>query len=393
MQYAEILHRCFRCGYCKLPGNYVDFNCPPYQAFRFETYSPGGRLWLIRAWLEKKIELTDRLQEIIFSCVSCGNCVAHCTFPKFKDELLLAFTAAKEELVNGGRVPPAIRDCLTRLTQSGNAYGRSRKKREQWAQGIEIERFDNQDYLFFVGDVGAFDARGQEIARSVVHCLRENGICFGLLGAAEISDGNEAHAMGETELFQHLAGENIQKLNALGVQQIITLSPHGFHVIKNEYPRLGGNFQVFHYSQILAPALQRAAFRADLPPLRVTYHDSCYLGRHNQEYGSARKMLGAVPGLELVEMERSFQNALCCGGGGGNLFTGIIDSSLDTAARSRVREAVASGAQVLAVGCPQCAVMLADAAKVENLDQQLEVKELSEIVNSRLASQYTANNG
>lgn len=385
MEYAEILHRCFRCGYCKLPGNYVDFNCPPYQAFRFETYSPGGRMWLLRAWLDHKIELTDRLQEIIFSCVSCGNCVEHCTFPKFKDQLLLAFTAAKAELVNDGRVPPAIRDCLTRLTQSGNAYGRSPKKREQWTQGIEMERFDKQDYLFFVGDVGTFDTRGQEIARSVAHCLKQNGISIGHLGADEIADGNEAHAMGETELFRHLAEKNIQNFNALGVQQIITLSPHGFHVIKNEYPQLGGNYQVFHYSQILAPALQTSRFRDDLPPVRVTYHDSCYLGRHNQEYGSARKMLSAVPGLELVEMERGFQNALCCGGGGGNVFTGIIDSGLDTAARARVREAAATDARVLAVACPQCAVMLADAAKVENLDRQLEVKELSEIANARLA--------
>ena len=343
-------------------------------------------MWLLRAWLGNKIQLTDRLQEIIFSCVSCGNCVAHCTFPKFKDELLLAFTAAKAELVNAGRVPPAIRDCLTRLYQSGNAYGRSPKKREDWATEIEIERFENQDYLFFIGDVGAFDTRGQEIARSVLRCLKENGVSLGLLGSAEISDGNEAAAMGENELFRHLAAKNIQTFNARGVQKIITLSPHGFHAIKNEYPRLGGKYQVFHYSQILAPALQKAVFRADLPPVRVTYHDSCYLGRHNQEYGSARKMLSAVPGLELVEMQRNFQNALCCGGGGGNLFTSIIGSGLDTAARARVREAAASGAQVLAVACPQCAVMLEDAAKVENLDQQLEVKELSEIVNSRLAS-------
>jgi Fe-S oxidoreductase len=205
------------------------------------------------------------------------------------------------------------------------------------------------------------------------------------LGVSETSDGNEAHAMGETELFRHLAQKNIQTFNSLSVQRIITLSPHGFHVMKNEYPLLDGNYEVFHYSQILAPALQQAVFRSDLPPMRVTYHDSCYLGRHNQEYGSARKLLGAVPGLELVEMERSFQNALCCGGGGGNVFTGIIDSGLDTAARARVREAVATDAQVLAVACPQCAVMLADAAKVENLDRQLEVKELSEIVNGRLA--------
>jgi len=386
MQYEEILHRCFRCGYCKLPDNYVDFNCPPYHAFRFETYSPGGRMWLIRAWLDNKIEVSERLQEIIFSCVNCGNCVEQCTLPKLKDQLLLAFTAAKEELVNAGKVPPAVRDCLTRIYKSGNAYGRARKKRTKWAEDLAIERFADQEYLFFVGDVGAFDSRGQEIARSVARLMQKMGITFGLTGSEELSDGNEARAMGESELAKYLAEENIKTCERLGVKKIITLSPHGYNAIKNEYRQLGGNYQVYHYTQILAPLMKNSAFKSDLPLVRVTYHDPCYLGRHNIEYWAARNILTALPAVELVEMDRSFKNALCCGGGGGNVFTDIIGSGFDTAARARVREAAAAKAQVLAVACPQCAVMFEDAVKVENLEGKLQVKEISEIVRERVAT-------
>ncbi len=384
MQYEEILHRCFRCGYCKLPENYVDFNCPPYLSFRFETYSPGGRMWLIRALLDNRLAATERLQEILFSCVACGNCVAHCTFPKLKDQLLLAFTAAKEQLANSGKVPPAVRDCLTRIYQYGNPYGRARKKRGDWADGLGIESYSDQEYLFFVGDVGSYDTRGQEIARSVAGLLKTLGVSFGILGADEISDGNEAGAMGETELFKYLAAENIKTFQSRGVEKIITLSPHGYNAFKNHYPPVGGQYTVFHYSQVLALRVKKAVLAQDLPPLRVTCHDSCYLGRHNIEYGAPRKVLAALPGVELVEMPRSFHNALCCGGGGGNVFTDIISSGRQTSAGQRVLEAAAAGANVLAVACPQCAVMFADAVKVQNLEGRLAVKEISEIVSERL---------
>ena len=229
-----------------------------------------------------------------------------------------------------------------------------------------------------------YDTRGQELASSVAGLLQTLGVPFGILGAEEMSDGNEARAMGEAELFKYLAQENIKTFRARGVKKIITLSPHGFNALKNDYPQFGGQYPVFHYSQILAPLIKTAVFAPDLPPLRVTCHDSCYLGRHNMEYGAPRNVLAALPGVELVEMERCFQNALCCGGGGGNVFTDIIGSGADTSARARVREAVRTGAQVLGVACPQCAVMFEDALKVENLEGEIAVKELSEIVRERL---------
>lgn len=384
MKHAEILHRCFRCGYCKLPGNYIDFNCPAYAAFRFETYSPGGRMWLLRAWLEGGLEPSRRFQEILFACAACRNCVEQCALPKIKDELLAAFTAGKEKLVAEGKVPPAVRDCLTRLQQYGNPYGLSRKKRAQWAEDINVEHFADHEYLFFPGDVGAFDSRGQEIARSVATLLARLGISFGILGEREVSDGNESQAMGETDLFEMLAKENIGHFEELKVKKIIALSPHGFNALKNDYPGLGSGCRVVHYTEILAEHVGRLAFPEGSPKVRVTYHDPCYLGRHNAEYGAARKTLAALPGVELREMDRALRDALCCGGGGGNLFTDVIGSGPESPARNRAAEALDTGADILAVSCPTCAVMLADAVKAGNMDARIAVREVSEIVTARL---------
>jgi len=380
MEYAEILHRCFRCGYCKLPGNYIDFNCPAYAAFRFETYSPGGRMWLLRAWQEKKLEPSRRFQEILFACTACGNCVEQCALPKIKDQLLAAFTAGKAALVDEGRVPPPVRDSLTHLQKYGNPYGLARKKRTDWAEDAGVETFSGHEFLFFPGDVGAYDSRGQEIARSVARLLKRLGVSFGILGNSEVSDGNEALAMGENELFRLLAEENIAQFKTLNVKKIIALSPHGFHALKNEYPGLGGAYQVFHYTQILADHAGGLSFRTPPTKMTVTYHDPCYLGRHNREYGSARKMLAGLPGVKLREMDRTMKNALCCGGGGGNLFTDILGNGPESPARIRAAEALDTGAAFLVVSCPACAVMLGDAVKSANLDKRIQVKEISEII-------------
>lgn len=384
MEHEEILHRCFRCGYCKLPGNYTDLNCPAYLAFRFETYAPGGRMWLLRAWLDKKITAGPRFAEIMFSCATCGNCVEHCAFPEFKDRLLLAFTAGKEALLDAGLAPPAVRDFLTKLQNYGNAYGKPVKKYGEWAEGLDLRVYSDQEYLLFADDVSAYDPRGREIIRSVAGLLWKAGVSFGIIAEGLRSDGNDVRAMGETALFEDLAQKNIQVLNQFNVKKIITLSPHSFNALKKDYPALGGNYQVFHYSQVLAFAMGRLKFSENPAPVKIAFHDPCYLGRHNTDYVSGRMVLQSVPGVTLVEMDRNRADALCCGGGGGNFFTDMLGGGDDTPARARVREAAAAGAQVLAVACPQCAAMLEDAVKVENLDGKLQVREISEIVGERV---------
>ncbi len=386
MQYEEILHRCFRCGYCKMPGDYSDINCPAYLKYRFESFSPGGRMWLIRAWLDGEIETDARLQEVFFSCATCNNCVEHCIFPKFKDRILQAFIAARGKMVEQGTLPPAVRDYLTTLYQHGNPYKIPRKKRGDWAAGLGIDQYLDQEYLFYVGDVGSFDERGRQIACSAAGLLKKLGLSFGILGAREVSDGNEAGTLGETELFNHLAGENIKICNELGVKKIVALSPHGYNAMKNDYADLGGRFQVFHYTQLVASRLSAAGLtgRAASSSLKVTFHDSCYLGRHNQDYETARRILGLLPGVDLIEMRRNRADALCCGGGGGNFFTGLTGGGSETAARVRVREAAETGAELLVTACPICTIMLEDAVKSQNLENRIRVCEISELVLERM---------
>ncbi|ABW66578.1 (Fe-S)-binding protein [Desulfosudis oleivorans] len=385
MEHQEILHRCFRCGYCKFPSNYTDINCPAYLAYRFETFAPGGRMWLLSAWLSGKIDVSERLGRIMFSCTGCGNCVAHCAMPGFKEEILLAFTAGRDAILETGTVPGPVRDYLTRVQNAGNPYGKSAKKRAAWREGTDVPEFSGQEYLFFAGDVGSYDSRGQEIARSVAALLKKAGVDFGVLTDGDCSDGNDVAMTGEKALFEDLAGKNIGTFADRGVQKIITLSPHSFHAFKNLYPALGGQFQVFHYTQVLAFAMGRLPFKSPSEKTRVAFHDPCYLGRHNGDYQSPRTVLSFTPGIELAEMDRNRENALCCGGGGGNLFTDMISGGDDSAARSRCREAAAAGVSVLAVACPACAVMLEDAVKTEGLANTLQVKEISELVMEQVA--------
>ena len=320
MEYAEILHRCFRCGYCKLPSNYLDLNCPAYLKFRFETFSPGGRMWLLRGWLDGEIKTSPRLAEIMFSCATCANCVENCVFPKFKDDILNAFIAGREELVNKGFVTPAVRDYLKAMHVHGNPYKIPETDRGKWANGLDLEPYEGQEYLFYVGCVGAFDERGQKMARSVAPLLQKWGVSFGILGAEEHCDGNEVRSLGERGLFEQMAKKNIQLFQELNVQKIITLSPHAYNVLKNDYPQLGGAFEVYHYSQVMGRLIKKANPTPKGRPLKVTFHDPCYLGRHNKEYRAPRTVLRGLPGIRLIEMDRSEDDALSCGGGGGNVW-------------------------------------------------------------------------
>lgn len=384
MEYEEIIHRCFRCGYCKLTEDYLALNCPPYRKFRFESYSPGGRLWLIRAWLEGRIENSERLGEILYSCATCGNCMEHCVM-KFRDELVNIMVAARTEMVDRGVIPPLVRDTLKSIHVNGNPYKLPEKERGDWAQGLDVPLFTDQEFLFYVGCVGSYDERGRKMARAVAGLFQRSGISFGILGAEEACDGNEVRALGEAGLFGFLAEKNIEAFQRKGVSKIITLSPHGFNAMKNDYPGMGGTFEVLHYTQVLAELLKEGKLKPPACPVTVSFHDPCYLGRHNHEYEAPRRVLGAVPGLTLKEMAQNRGNALCCGGGGGNFFTDILGGGADAPGRIRVRQALDTGAEVLVVACPQCAKMLEDGLKVEAPDGKMAVMDVAEVLNRAMA--------
>jgi Fe-S oxidoreductase len=377
MEYQDLIHRCFRCGYCKFTRDYRDFNCPTYRKFWFETYSPGGRMWLLRGMLNGDVKPSQRLAEIFYSCVTCGNCAEHCVF-EFGPDLVNIFVEARRELVERGMTPPAVRDYLKGIHVHGNPYKQT-DGRGEWAQGLNIAPYHGQEYLFYVGCVGSYDDRGKQMARAAASLLSEAGISFGVLGDKEPCDGNEVRLLGESGLFQELAENNIKMFKSLGVRKIIALSPHGYNAFKKKYPAYGGDFEVVHYSHALAQLVAAGTLALSGLKAKVTYHDPCYLGRHNDEFDAPREILRAVPGLSLVEMEKNKKDALCCGGGGGNFFTEIIGSGEGSPARVRLREAAETGANMLAVACPYCARMFEDALKSESLEGVIEVKDVAEI--------------
>ena len=379
MEYADIVHRCFRCGYCKFTKDYSDFNCPTYRKYWFESYSPGGRMWLLRAWLNGEVEPTRRLAEIFYSCVTCGNCKEHCVL-EFRENLVDIFVAARRELVEQGHTPPPVRDYFKGISTRGNPYNQPREDRGKWAEDLDLEPYAGQEYLLHVGCVGSYDERGKKIARAVASVLKQAGLSFGILGEKESCDGNEVRMLGEHELFQSLAEANMEQFKSLGVKKIVALSPHAYNAFKNYYSALGANFEVVHYTQMLAQLLKEGKLAPPQKKLRVTYHDPCFLGRHNDEFEAPRKVLRSIPGLMLVEMEKNSKNSLCCGGGGGNFHTDIIGSGDGSPSRVRIREAVETGADILAVACPNCAKMFEDARRDEGLEGQIEIKDIGELL-------------
>jgi len=236
----------------------------------------------------------------------------------------------------------------------------------------------------YVGCVGSYDERAKKMAQSVGNLLVKAGVSIGILGDTETCDGNEVRALGEAGLFQFLAEQNIAFFKKLGIKKIITLDPHSFNAFKNDYPALGGEFDVYHYTQILAPLIKEKKLSLSEYKARITFHDPCYLGRHNGEYDAPRNILEAIPGVETMEMEQNRDNAFCCGGGGGNFFTDILGGGKNSPNRIRVRSALDTGAQIIAVACPQCAKMLEDAIKAEELEDRLEVMDVAEIVTKAL---------
>jgi len=379
--YHDIIHRCFRCGYCKFPANHTEANnCPAYARFRLESFSAGGRLWLIRAWMNNEIEWSERLARIVFSCTTCRNCVERCPY-RFSDEIVNMIAAAKNEMVDQGLVRSTIRTFLENVKKYGNPYGEPRETRGKWADGTGIPRYDGQEFLYYVGCVGSYDTRAVEAAKAFGKLLLEGGVSFGVLGADEDCDGNEVSKLGEETLFEMLAEKNIRQLKGLGVTKIVALSPHSYNAMKNEYPKLGGQFEVVHATHLLRDLIKSG--KLDLSgrvDATVAYQDPCFLGRWNEQYDAPRQVLRAVPGVKLVEMERNKSGALCCGGGAGNFATDFLGGSEESPARTRIREACATGADILATACPVCLTMFEDALKSEGLQDRLAVKDVSEIV-------------
>ena len=238
------------------------------------------------------------------------------------------------------------------------------------------------DILFFVGCAGSFDQRAQKITKAFATILQKIGVNFAILGKEEMCNGDPARRAGNEFLFQMMAYQNIRLLDGYGIKKIVTTCPHCFNILKNEYPALGGNYEVVHHTVFLQQLIDEGKIRmkesGEFKGKKITYHDSCYLGRANNIYEAPRKVLEALD-IELTEMKRSRSNGFCCGAGGSQVFK-EEEKGTQRVNNERAREAISTGAQIIASNCPYCMTMLTDGVKYNQKEEEVKVIDLAELI-------------
>ncbi len=246
---------------------------------------------------------------------------------------------------------------------------------------------ETPDILFWVGCAGSFDARAQKITKAFATILNKVGVKFAILGKEELCTGDPARRAGNEFLFQMMAYQNIQTLNMYGIRKIVTTCPHCFNILKNEYPELGGNYEVIHHTtllqQLIAEGKVRMKAGETFKGVKITYHDSCYLGRANDIYEAPRQVLEALD-AELVEMKRCRKNGLCCGAGGAQMFK-EEEKGTTRINWERANEAVETGSNIVAAACPFCNTMLTDGVKATEKEGDVQVLDVAELVARSLA--------
>ncbi|WP_432805976.1 (Fe-S)-binding protein [Halalkalibacter oceani] len=331
-------------------------------------------------------------EEEIWACTTCRNCEDQC--PVMNEHVDKIIDLRRYLVLTEGQLPAEAQRAMTNIERQGNPWGLNRKEREKWRldveelqiptmkecqqQGLEVE------YLFYVGSMGSFDKRSQKIAQSFARVLHKSGVTFAILGNEEKNSGDTPRRLGNEFLFQELAAATIERFNAYQVKKIVTIDPHAYHTFTHEYPDFGLNgVEVFHHTELLAELIRdgRLAPTYEVKET-VVYHDSCYLGRYNDVYSPPREILQAIPGLELVEMSRNRENAMCCGAGGGMMW--IEEETGSRINVARTEQALAVDPSIISSGCPYCLTMLADGTKAKEVEETVETLDVVELLERSL---------
>lgn len=282
----------------------------------------------------------------------------------------------------GERQELILQDTLENITRQGNPWGQPRADRGAWLEWAGIKAYrEGNDYLLYLGCLPSYDDCCREAAAATAGLLSRAGVSFGALGGEEDCDGNEVRMLGEDGLLEHLARGNIERFREMGVDKVITISPHSYNAMRNEYPELGMDFEVYHYTQVLRDLVSSGRIvSSESAASAVTYHDPCFLGRYNGIYDEPRRLLTSIPGLELKEMIRGRERSYCCGGGSGGFCADYLGGAESSPSRSRLREARDTGAGILAVACPACLTMMEDALAAEGLEEEMAIEDASELL-------------
>jgi Fe-S oxidoreductase len=366
---GDTLNNCMQCGLCA-------------------GLCPWGRVVEGSPFVVRKLIRMGQLglegfesDEILYACTTCNLCVKNC--PR-QVKIIDVIRAMRSMIAETGAIPQNLRPILGSVHSQGNPWAEDRSKRINWTQGLEVPAFGpDTEYFLFICCTSAFDQRSQKIARAIVELLQAAGVSFGIIGNEESCCGESVRKIGDEALFTKLAEQNIALFKEKGVKKIITTSPHCFTTFSKEYPDLGGQFEVQHYSQFLSKLVQEGKLTPkNALDKKVIYHDPCYLGRHNEVYSDPRDLLKAIPGLELMEFSQNKAFSLCCGGGGGRLW--METKPEQRFSDKKMIEAADRGAQVLATACPYCITLFEDSRKGTGKEEQIEVKDLTELLQASL---------
>ena len=379
---------CTRCGRCLE-------HCPGYQSGK--PLAPKKNWDSIRAHMEEKGALLRKgkdpaaegskalvgeviSEDVIWACTNCLACAMVCpVFIPCVDK----FSEMRRYLVlMESRFPQEVQLVFKNMENNSNPWGVGLGLRADWAKGLEVKTMaeDSEiDLLFWVGCAGSFDDRNKRVATSLVKILKACGVKFSILGTEEGCCGDSARRIGNEYLYQTLVQANLEVFKNHGIKKILTMCPHCFNTLKNEYPQFGGNYEVMHYTQFLADALGTGKLKLTRPIDKViTYHDSCFLGRANDIYEAPRRILRAIPGVRLVEMERNHVRSFCCGAGGGRMW---MEEKIGTRINQlRTEQAVQTKANLVGTACPYCLTMIGDGIKEKGLEESMASFDLSELV-------------
>ena len=355
---------CYQCGLC-------DTVCPWNRVRDFSMRR------LIR---EATFGLTDIETEEMWRCTTCGNCPRQC--PRGV-KIIEAGVSLRRISTEYGVFPTPVspvKGVAASLLGKGNPLSEDRDKRGAWAEGLGVKAYsEDMDILYFPGCYLCYDPRLKKVAKATADILNKAGVNFGILGDKENCCGESIRKTGDEELFKRLARANIKTFVESGVQRILVSSPHCYHTFKNEYPEFMVQFEVVHMAQYILELIEqgRLELRGEYGR-QVTYHDPCYLGRHNGVYDEPRQALKQVPGLELVEMTDTLENSLCCGGGGGRIWMETVKG--ERFSDLRLEQALGAGAEVLATACPYCITHFEESRIALEDSAAIEIKDITEII-------------
>ncbi len=376
-------YACIMCNRCQdecpayqtgkeLSPSAIEINKRYYLNANKDAFAKGTEIPL------NSLLLTDNA---LWSCTSCNYCVTVC--PVGNNPMMDILEMRQNSVMMESNFPDELTSTFRNIEANYNPWGFNQQDRAKWTEGLNIKTLAEDsggEVLFWVGCAGSYDAKAQKTSQAFAKIMQKAGVDFRILGTEEKCNGDTARRLGNEYLAQTLMKENIEKIDSYGVKKIVTTCPHCFNSIKNEYPQFGGKYEVLHHTQFIDNLVKenKISLKNGDTVQKITYHDSCYLGRYNSIYDQPRNLLNGIGTIEIAEPKRNKKNGFCCGAGGGHIF---LEENADTRINEeRTKELLETKAEVVAAACPFCITMINDGLKAKEKNEAIVVKDIAEII-------------